>query len=128
MSTRANIIVKDKYDTLWFYRSDGYPEGAMPILEKFMKAVKNSTIRDNAQQSAGWLILLGADEYGVKADFTRKPFSGDEERRTSWKVGAIEPTTRQHGDIEYLYTLDLEAKTITIKGIHGDEDNKTITF
>ena len=40
MSTRANIKVKDSYDTLWFYRhSDGYPEGAIPTIDKFMQLV-----------------------------------------------------------------------------------------
>jgi len=28
-------------------------------------------------------------------------------------VGHYEPTTDQHGDINWLYTLDLAAKTIT---------------
>lgn len=30
-----------------------------------------------------------------------------------WKVGAIEPTTGIHGDIDYLYTIDLITKEIT---------------
>ena len=33
MSTRANIILKDSYDKLYFYRHcDGYPEGVAPTL------------------------------------------------------------------------------------------------
>jgi len=32
---------------------------------------------------------------------------------STWKVGHYEPTTEQHGDINWLYTLDLAAKTIT---------------
>lgn len=51
MSTRANIIVKDKHDTLWFYRhSDGYPEGTLPSLNKFLDMVKSGKIRDNVGQ------------------------------------------------------------------------------
>ena len=121
MSTRANIIVKDEYNELWFYRhSDGYPEGAMPLLEKFMEAVKNGTIRDNTTQAAGWLILLGAKEYGVKADFTRSRYDWETKkdiREKDWKVGAIEPTTGRHGDIEFLYTLDLQTKTIKVEEV-----------
>jgi len=30
-----------------------------------------------------------------------------------WKVGRYEPAVRQGGDIDWLYTLDLGAKTIT---------------
>lgn len=113
MSTRANIILKDGDEELWFYRhSDGYPEGALPILEKFMEAVKNGTIRDNIGQAGGWLILLGAEEYNVLPDFTCPDYLDGSKREKTWKVGAIEPTTGRHGDIEFLYTLDLKEKTI----------------
>jgi hypothetical protein len=40
-----------------------------------------------------------------------------------WKVGAYEPTTAIHGDIEHLYVLDLSAKEIReIKIPNMDED------
>lgn len=113
MSTRCNIKIIDGADELWFYRhSDGYPEGAMPILEQFMDCVKNGDIRNNIGQASGWLIYLGAKEYGL-----HDPNKNSESNYQSWKVGSIEPTTGQHGDIEYLYTLDLEKKTITTKKI-----------
>ena len=64
MSTRANIIIKDEHSQLIFYRhSDGYPEGALPTLNKFMDWVKAGKIRDNVDQASGWLILIGAQEY-----------------------------------------------------------------
>lgn len=109
MSTRANIVVTDNHTTLWFYRhSDGYPEGAMPLLEKFLDAVKSGAIRDNTSQAAGWLIVLGAQEYNeYRTDI------GD------WKVGNIEPTSGQHGDIEYLYVINLKDKTIEIRDPDG---------
>lgn len=110
MSTRANIVVKDQWgNKLWFYRhSDGYPEGALPLLAKFMQAVVNGEIRANVSQAAGHLIMLGAREYeGVYPQGCGM----------DWKVGAIEPTTAQHGDIEYLYVLDLENKTIDVKTV-----------
>lgn len=119
MSTRANIVVTDS-DTwgnpIWFYRhSDGYPEGAMPTLQKFMEWVREGRIRNNAGQAAGWLVLIGAAEYDTfytVADGRKKkptlmqPVSGE------WKAGAYEPTRGLHGDIEYLYVVDVEAKTI----------------
>ncbi|MFZ9002331.1 MAG: hypothetical protein ACO20H_13575 [Bacteriovoracaceae bacterium] len=108
MSTRANIKVVDGYDELWFYRhSDGYPEGAMPTLEKFLDLVKSGKIRDNVVQACGHLIVLGRQEY-LEQDLLRSEYM-------NWKVGAIEPTTEQHGDIEYFYTIDLVKKTITIE-------------
>lgn len=135
MSTRANIIITDGEDTLYFYRhSDGYPEGALPTLKKFMEAVVSGTIRKNVMQSSGWLILLGAEEYGVKADFTRSNYLDENIREKDWKVGAIEPTTSIHGDIEYLYTLNLKDKTIKIqaynyiKGVKGSPVIDTLKF
>lgn len=110
MSTRANIIIKDKWDELWFYRhSDGYPEGTLPTLNKFLKMVTEGKIRDNLTQAAGWLIVIGHEEY-AKSREKYPSLSG-------WKVGAYEPTTAQHGDIEFLYTVDLTKKTIEVKEI-----------
>lgn len=132
MSTRAQIIVKDSFgDELWFYRhSDGYPEGAMPMLEKFMDCVKEGLIRDNAEQAAGWLILFGAWEYNTTYDWvgdklvekkktTYQLFNpGPKKDMMGWKCGSIEPSVpRKHGDIEWLYTLDLAKKTIKKKHI-----------
>ncbi len=126
MSTRANIIIKDQYSKLWFYRhSDGYPEGTMPELERFLSLVKDGFIRNNTGQAAGWLIILGAQEYDYKIDptngYKRKPTNSTLakylpdhlDKRDCWKVGAFEPTSGLHGDIEYLYVIDLDAKTIT---------------
>ena len=109
MSTRANVKIKDSSGELWFYRhSDGYPEGTMPTLTRFLDMVINKQIRDNIVQASGWLILLGAEEYNTSLESLKK------ENYNSWKVGAYEPTTGEHGDIEYLYTIDLDALTIEI--------------
>lgn len=127
MSTRANIIIKDNYDKLYFYRhSDGYPEGTMPTLNKFLDLVKSKKIRNNVSQSAGWLIVLGAIEYqtingNIFPESLKKYYERDgniieqilnEFVPEDWKVGAYEPTTGIHGDIEYLYVIDLENKKI----------------
>ena len=112
MSTRANIKVQDATGELWFYRhSDGYPAVATQTLNKFMTLLNEGKIRDNLTQASGWLIRLGASEYDV-------PELPDElDTGYSWKVGSIEPTTGQHGDIEYLYTIDLPSKTLMVKEI-----------
>lgn len=119
MSTRCNILVRDGEEELWFYRhSDGYPEGAMPLLQEFMEYVKSGAIRDNISQASGWLVYLGAKEYGLHDPDKIDGFSG-------WKVGSIEPTTGQHGDIEYLYVIDLDKKTITIKDLYEEKEQNT---
>ena len=113
MSTRAAIIIRDQHnDELCFYRhSDGYPEGTMPSLEKFLGWVKDGRIQNSVEQAAGWLIMLGASEYNT----AREPIIGD---NMGWKVGAYEPATEIHGDCDFLYVIDLHSKTIHIEG-HG---------
>jgi hypothetical protein len=126
MSTRANIILKDGDSRLFFYRhSDGYPEGTKPTLDIFCNLIKTGKIRNNLSQCAGWLILLGAVEYqSLPADL----FSGDTGMSKydkadealakfvplDWKVGAYEPTDGIHGDIEYLYIVDVTNGTYEI--------------
>jgi hypothetical protein len=123
MSTRANILIKDEHDSLWFYRhSDGYPEGTMPTLKKFMEWLKAGRIRNNVGQAAGWLIVLGHLEYRDGSEDALKyngpQFEpGNSDSISGWKVGAYEPTTCQHGDIEWLYTIDLVNKTLTKKRV-----------
>lgn len=120
MSTRANIVIKDNYGKLFFYRhSDGYPEGTLPTLNKFMEWVKKGKIRDNATQAAGWLIILGALEYDTLPEApknTDKYGSNVEvseiKEPNDWKAGAYEPTTGIHGDIDYLYVVDLAKKSV----------------
>lgn len=109
MSTRANIVLKDESGKLIFYRhSDGYPEGTMPILEKFLNRVKSGELRNNIMQSAGHLIQMGRDEM-------LECFKNEIPAYYSWKVGFIEPTTSIHGDVEYIYTIDLDKNTIKVK-------------
>jgi hypothetical protein len=112
LSTRANVIITDGWDELIYYRhSDGYPAGTLPSLNRFLNLVKQGKIRDNTDQAAGWLILIGADEYGVTLhDGHIAP--NNLGAGLQWKIGAFEPTTDLHGDIEHLYVVDLEAKLI----------------
>jgi len=132
MSTRAGIIIKDKYNSIHFYRhSDGYPEGTMPTLNIFLKWLKDGIIRDDAMQSAGWLVVIGAMEYSTipkhvttetvskwnPAKIDRDTDIDTIEPPTDWKVGSYEPTTNvnNHGDLEYIYTIDLNKKTISYR-------------
>lgn len=115
MSTRANIVIKDADSKLIFYKhSDGYPEGTLPLLETFLNRVKDGTYRDNVSQSAGNLILIGYDDFFKSGD---NNLDISMRKSYSWKCGSIEPTTCIHGDIEYLYTIDLVKKTIKVKAV-----------
>ena len=112
MSTRANIIVKDAHSEQIFYKhSDGYPEGTMPLLEKFLGYAKDGLIRSNVSQGGTWLIILGHQEYVEQGFSSETPEKGI----SRWKAGSVELTDCIHGDIEYLYTVDLVEKTITVE-------------
>ena len=145
MSTRANIIIKETHsyndekekkvtetNKLIFYRhSDGYPEGTMPTLQIFLDWLKAGKIRADLQQSSGWLILIGAMEYNTIPSFeTNQPrFEGGTKygnidtikQPEDWKCGAYEPTHCIHGDIEYLYVIDLNKKQIKCYDSWTDE-------
>lgn len=140
MSTRANIIIKEGKEKLFFYRhSDGYPSGTMPTLNIFLKWLKEGKIRNNVSQGAGWLIVLGAMEYAAIPEHTvteierygRKSKDCDIEtikEPTYWKCGAYEPTTGLHGNIEYLYTIDLRTNEITVQSVSTNYDTGKQTF
>lgn len=128
MSTRAGIIVKDNFSEVHFYHhSDGYPEVTLNSLNIFLGWLKEGKIRDNTGQAAGWLIVLGAMEYNTIPEFgVLEPFRPGSRPRgdrnaisapTDWKVGAYEPTDNvsNHGDLKYIYTVDLVKKEITYK-------------
>lgn len=135
MSTRCNVVLRskgypspflndpEKPGELWFYRhSDGYPDGVMPTLGEFMSMLSTRAIRRDLMQCAGWLVLLGHEEY-AKAGYggtlenhrTKAPCKA-REYGNAWKCGAYEPTTGEHGDIEYLYEVDVDNATLTVNG------------
>ena len=137
MSTRANVIITETNvwnnethtESLVFYRhSDGYPENTMPVLELFLKWVKAGHIRDNISQSAGWLVIIGAIEYNTIPGFIIEHGLGSYgdlesiETPKDWKVGAFEPTVGIHGDIQYLYVVDLARKVIDVYDNRQDFD------
>jgi hypothetical protein len=89
-----------------------------------MSWVQEEKIRDNVEQAAGWLILIGAREYDEiytgegEIGYKKKPdltVPGDKENHSGWQCGAYEFSTCIHGDIEYLYTLDLNKLTIKVQ-------------
>jgi len=109
MSTRCQVVVKDKYESLWLcHHWDGYPEAMLPILNAFLDKVRDKTYRNNASQSIGWLIINNRPDYTY--DFNR------------WQASEFEPCTPElYGDTKYLYTVDLEALEITYKEIKGED-------
>lgn len=116
------MVVKDNYGELWFYRhSDGYPSCTGESLKRFLRWLIDGKIRDNAEQASGWLILMGAEEYSTNHEYVNGKWQDVPKvaiteptgsPSMSWKCGAYEPSLGEHGDIEYLYVIDLKAKEI----------------
>jgi len=109
MGTRCNINITDANGSeLWIYRhSDGYPEQVLPQLNELMNKVKEGLLRDNVSQFTGWLIVIGNKEYNRTRNLPKR------QGFNSWKCGAYEPTTGEHGDIDFMYWVNLEHKTVT---------------
>ena len=121
MSTRAQIIIQDEQDLLWFYRhSDGYPEVCGESLKTFLRWLLDGKIRNNVGQSAGWLIVMGAAEYSHHIGIgivsiepaPTKIFIEPKATIMGWKCGAYEPAICCQMDVEYVYVIDLVAKEI----------------
>jgi hypothetical protein len=109
MSTRCQVIVKDSYEEVWLYHHwDGYPSSMGPLLVDFVSHIRRGDYRDNVEQSVGWLIV------------NNRPIEGHDQ----WKASDFEPCSpRMHGDIEWLYRVDVEALTIEMCAI--EYDNKS---
>lgn len=119
MSTRATIIVTDRYASLYFYRhSDGYPEGVEESLGRFCEMIKSGKIRNNINQAAGWLVVIGREEY-LKGGYL------SEDAGMAWKVGAYEPTNVVDGFVEHVYTVDVRTGTYVHETINEYEDRQS---
>lgn len=112
MSTRASIIIQDEHTKLYFYRhSDGYVECAGVDLLAFVADYTEEKMRLNVGQSAGWLVLRGHKEYNETP--TLAPNKAD--RFAGWKCGAYEPTSSLHGDVEFVYVINLTKRTLEMR-------------
>ena len=106
MATRANIVVKDEFGEIYFYRHyDGQPKNVKPILEKFVNLIRQHMIRRDAEQSSGWLIIFGMEEF--YDNLLKQPKKGNIHSDLNWKVGTIEPAIDLHTDTDYTYIIDL---------------------
>ena len=86
MGTRANIKIVDGVDTVWIYRHyDGYPSAVMPDLNQLVEAL----VEDNVYK---------ADEASSYLELNKN----------------YEMTECEHGDIEFLYTVNSKNKTIVV--------------
>lgn len=92
MSTRCNIIVKDRFNNriYLYHHHDGYPEGVGADLKKFFEQYQKWQIQQHGVLLANKLVknTAGLDD------------------------GGYEITTGLHEDIEYLYVLNCKSGTL----------------
>lgn len=142
MSTRCNVLVFDDWTDperpiLLYRHSDGYPEGVKDSLDTLLGWVNEGKVRTTADQAAGWLFILGAQEYGCLT--TGKEMPGRTVRGdgtpsggiSGWKVGCYEPAVEMPGDIEYAHFVYLTdngsrwfSKSAPSYGFGEDESGK----
>lgn len=126
MSTRCNIIVTDENSTLIFYKhSDGYPEHTLPILAGLMDNVIAGVYRDNTSQFAGHLILSGHELMKIEHAALDAKYP-NVKSAYAWKCGYIEPTSDLHGDIDFLYVMNLNEKKVYTYEANFDEIFKRV--
>lgn len=137
MAIRANVILSDihsyrsknnlnviKTKQLIFYRqADGNPEAIMPVLNVFLKWIKEGKLKNSIGQCGGWLIILGAIEYNTfpKVLFFKEKLGFNELNKMQlpkvWKCGSFEPAVSISGDIDYLYEIDINEAKLTVKKV-----------
>lgn len=101
MSTRCNVIIRQQgVQVVLYHHHDGYPEGVgMDLIERFGK---------NFRDEKAHVLSLS---YAVNA------LIKDQNDEYEWCL-------RLHGDIEYLYTVDLERKTIVCEAVDNWDEFK----
>ena len=95
MSTRCNVIVKTKFDKIWLYNHfDGYPEGVgADLVNRFKEKFEKD-------EKIWWSDVVNSLVKDTKDNY--------------------EVTDGEHGDIEYLYTIDCDKKTICWQKIDAE--------
>ena len=109
MSTRCNIIIKDRDSRIYLYHHhDGYPEGVGAELRAYLERNWNEAWRNY------WPGSHIANEL-VKGHILY-PFD-DEKDDDEYQV-----TYGLHGDIEYCYVINCQARTIRCYEITWEDD------
>lgn len=112
MSTRCNIVIQDSTSKIFLYRHmDGYPSHIVPILRKVLKQVQDHKLNAAPGQVALQVLHLGLLEYTRFLRKMRKYAGGSLDFYKQTK-GFIEPTDGLHGDVAYVYSLDIGREEI----------------
>lgn len=100
MSTRAAIIIKDETNSIRLYHHhDGYVSGVgFDLLERYRKKLDDTAMCLDIEEIANELVKDSSDEYEIAACL--------------------------HGDEEYLYTIDIQNREITVQQGFCDDNGE----
>lgn len=119
MSTRCHIRVKEAnsklYPCMIYKHSDGYPERTLPFLEKFTKRFFKER-GDDAEYYLAQLLRHWAIE-DQKESENNEWYKENEKYlpKNQFYGWGVCLTSDPHGDIEYLYTVDLATGKVTVE-------------
>ena len=130
MSTRSQIKVRGS-EIMIYKHSDGYPEGVLPTLTETMKRfikerghepdyalaqIMRAFARRDEENRKEWLeeIKNNPEDY---PEYMLESYQ--KQRMTGWGLDTI-----RHGDIEYMYHVDLIEGEIKVEHINWDSDNE----
>jgi hypothetical protein len=118
-----NNLYAIKTKQLIFYRqSDGNPESVIPILNVFIRWIKEGRFK-NLGQCGGWLVILGAIEHNAIPKFLsfKEKLGYNELSKIQLpkvcRFGSFEPASAISGNIDYLYEIDIKEVKLTTKKV-----------
>lgn len=120
MSTRCQIGFTDgkSYSPILLYKhSDGYPKGILPILEKIVSAFVKDRGADGEYLPAYIMREWAVRELRQKKTLREKYRKVNKKEPPAWYFGGVSVlgwgiTTDLHGDIEYLYVVNIATGSI----------------
>lgn len=115
MATRCNVIVRDNggYRIFMYRHNDGYPESVLPALAPILSALRATKEKDNSHDNIFVQTRLesianlkkSAAYVAAKIEDIEETYyiMGEQETHRPFEF-----TTDIHGDIEWLYTLNVD--------------------
>ena len=115
MATRCNVIVEDNsgYRIFMYRHNDGYPESVLPALAPILSALRIH-IADKDDNMMRYLSPFAQSRLESIADLKKSV------AYVAAKIEDIEPfefTTDIHGDIEWLYTLNVDTAELNYEQV-----------
>ena len=126
MGTRSNLVITDISDSFrkdykYLYKHwDGYPDNIVPILRVLVEDIdiKKSTIGKISDFLKNPENYIKSDRIHKEAEYRYDPYVLED-----WKY---EDTDGIHGDVEFIYHIDIPTGTVRVIETEYDDDYSVI--